>query len=102
MPDPLPTLDALGRLNGTDKASHGHDYLAFYERFFEPLRHGRITFLEVGIAAGESRRPAVPGTRLLCAETLELGLALTTALQPIRCLLGLRDEFRNTDYTLQK
>ena len=28
MPDPLPTLDALGRLHGTDKALHGHDYLA--------------------------------------------------------------------------
>jgi hypothetical protein len=54
MTDPNQSLDALGRAYGTDKASHGHDYLAFYERFFEPIRQDKITLLEVGVLNGAS------------------------------------------------
>ncbi|MBI5276261.1 MAG: class I SAM-dependent methyltransferase [Burkholderiales bacterium] len=48
------SLDALGRAHATDKASHGHGYLSFYERFFEPLRGRDITLLEIGVLNGAS------------------------------------------------
>jgi hypothetical protein len=38
MTDEAPSLDALGHKHRTDKASYGHGYLAFYERFFRPMR----------------------------------------------------------------
>jgi hypothetical protein len=53
---PHPSLDALGRLHGTDKASGGHNYLTAYEPFFAPLRDGEITLLEIGVKQGASLR----------------------------------------------
>ncbi|WP_270936754.1 class I SAM-dependent methyltransferase [Falsiroseomonas oryzae] len=49
-------LDALGRLHGTDKASHGHGYLEIYEPFFRPLRDAPIRLLEIGVDKGNSLR----------------------------------------------
>ncbi|WP_284946760.1 hypothetical protein [Acidisoma cladoniae] len=48
------SLDAIGRQTGTDKASSGHNYLAFYERFFGALRLEPIKILEVGVLQGAS------------------------------------------------
>lgn len=50
------TLDALGRLHGTDKASGGHNYLTAYETFFAPLRDTELTLLEIGVKGGASLR----------------------------------------------
>lgn len=59
------TLDELGILNGTDKASvwcgqpriiqgYPHRYLPFYEQFLAPLRGREITLLEIGVEHGAS------------------------------------------------
>ncbi len=48
------TLDGLGIEFGTDKSSAGHDYLRFYERFLEPIRHDPVRVLEIGILGGAS------------------------------------------------
>jgi cephalosporin hydroxylase len=48
------TLDAIGSRHGTDKASHAHDYLRFYESLFAPMRDQNITILEFGIWQGAS------------------------------------------------
>lgn len=52
----LPTLDAIGIKHGTDKNSQTHDYLSFYERWFEPLRHQPVHLLEMGTLGGNSLR----------------------------------------------
>lgn len=56
-------LDQIGVRNQTDKASlftrehnNPHDYLRHMEKFFEPLRHEPIKFLEIGVGGGESIR----------------------------------------------
>jgi hypothetical protein len=54
MDQPLPSLDSLGLKHGTDKASNYHNYLAFYERFFERFRHKPAKVLEIGVAGGAS------------------------------------------------
>ncbi len=51
---PETDLDSIGLKHGTDKASSHHDYLAFYEQFFAPMRHGRVNILEVGVLNGAS------------------------------------------------
>ncbi|SRR5260221_2640674 len=59
------TLDELGILNGTDKASvwagepriiqgYPHRYLPFYEQFLAPLRYEPLTLLEFGVERGAS------------------------------------------------
>ncbi len=48
------SMDAIGLRSGTDKASTDHNYLTFYERFFERLRDEPITILEVGVLNGAS------------------------------------------------
>jgi hypothetical protein len=48
------TLDAIGSRHGTDKASHAHDYLRFYESLFAPMRNEKITIFEFGIWQGAS------------------------------------------------
>ena len=48
------TLDELGHKYGTDKASGSHDYLRWYEKFFQPIRYKSITFVEIGVASGAS------------------------------------------------
>jgi hypothetical protein len=50
------TLNAIGLTHGTDKASAGHNYLAFYELFFAPLRDRPLTVLEIGVLNGASLR----------------------------------------------
>ncbi len=50
------TLDELGHKYGTDKASGAHDYLRWYEKFFQQMRYKSITFVEIGIASGGSIR----------------------------------------------
>jgi hypothetical protein len=52
----LLSLDALGLKCGTDKSSAEHDYLSFYEFFFEQIRHDRIKILEIGVLYGASLR----------------------------------------------
>lgn len=48
------SLDVLGLEFRTDKASSGHDYLRFYERFVAARRDERVTLLEVGVFRGAS------------------------------------------------
>jgi hypothetical protein len=52
----LPSLDALGLKFGTDKSSREHDYLSFYEVFFEGIRQSRTNVLEIGVLFGASLR----------------------------------------------
>lgn len=49
------TLDEIGMLHQTDKASH-HRYLSFYDLIFRRLRDCNIRILEVGIQFGNSLR----------------------------------------------
>jgi tetratricopeptide (TPR) repeat protein len=51
---PLRPLDELGIRHGTDKSSLQHDYLAKYERLFEPWRDASIALLEIGVFEGAS------------------------------------------------
>lgn len=55
MSEALPTLHALGLKHGTDKASV-HDYLNFYERWFQKWRHEPVNLLEMGTLGGNSMR----------------------------------------------
>jgi len=50
------SLDSLGLSFGTDKSSLGHDYLRFYEEYFEARKNKNIKLLEIGLAAGASLR----------------------------------------------
>jgi len=50
------TLDSIGLRHGTDKSSAHHDYLNFYEFFFEPLRYAQLRLLEIGVFGGASLR----------------------------------------------
>ncbi|WP_137125363.1 class I SAM-dependent methyltransferase [Roseomonas sp. HF4] len=52
----LASLDDLGLMYGTDKASRGHGYLATYERFLSPLRFRPLQILEIGVKEGASVR----------------------------------------------
>jgi SAM-dependent methyltransferase len=47
-------LDAIGCYYGTDKASVGHGFLSFYERFFHPIHLRVLTVLEFGVSEGKS------------------------------------------------
>lgn len=53
---PKPTLDKIGLRYGTDKASFSHNYLEFYELYFQVLREEPITILEIGVLNGASLR----------------------------------------------
>ena len=48
------SLDALGQTFGTDKCSFGHDYLRFYETYFDGIRRNELNVLEIGVANGAS------------------------------------------------
>ena len=50
----LLSLDLLGLKSGTDKSSKEHNYLSFYEFFFEKIRHAQIKILEIGVLVGAS------------------------------------------------
>ena len=50
------TLDTLGLIYGTDKASDKNDFLSFYSTFLEPLRDVEVTILEIGVLGGASLR----------------------------------------------
>ena len=50
------SLDDLGLMQGTDKSSIRHGYLAHYDRILGPLRHDEITMLEIGVDRGGSLR----------------------------------------------
>ena len=52
----MQTLDEIGLSQGTDKASHYHDYLKFYERRFQHLRNERFVLIEIGVLKGGSTR----------------------------------------------
>jgi cephalosporin hydroxylase len=48
------SLDELGRLYQTDKSSLQHNYLAFYQEYFRPLRDKSLVILEIGVFNGAS------------------------------------------------
>lgn len=48
------SLDAIGLRTGTDKASHHHDFLRFYEMFLGPIRFENVSILEIGVFKGHS------------------------------------------------
>lgn len=50
----MTALNDIGLLYGTDKASSGHNYLQYYEKFFEPMREQPLDILEIGIWEGAS------------------------------------------------
>lgn len=58
MPAPLndKSLDQIGLIHGTDKASDRHNYLNIYERFVAHLRYKPIRVLEIGVLTGASLR----------------------------------------------
>lgn len=53
-PFKMQTLDQLGLKYGTDKASSGHNYLQYYERFFAPIKDHTLDIMEIGIWEGAS------------------------------------------------
>jgi hypothetical protein len=65
------SLDAIGLKHGTDKASHHHDYLSFYDTLFAPRRSQPLTILEVGVFNGASLRTwreYFPNARIIGAD----------------------------------
>ncbi len=56
------TLKEIGLLQNTDKATH-HDYLRWYESWFEPIRSAPVTILELGYGGHED--PVLGGTSAL-------------------------------------
>jgi hypothetical protein len=52
----MQTLDEIGLLSGTDKASIHHNYLNFYDVFLSQLRDRPFNFIELGINLGNSIR----------------------------------------------
>jgi hypothetical protein len=65
------TLDEIGQRFRTDKASHGHDYLRYYEWFFAPFREEAFTLVEIGGLKGASLRmwsEYFPRARIVCIE----------------------------------
>jgi methyltransferase family protein len=67
------SLNTIGLKYGTDKASSGHNYLNFYETFFEPLRHKQLTVLEIGVFEGASLktwRDYFPNSKIIGADIL--------------------------------
>jgi len=49
----LKTLHEIGLFYGTDKATH-HNYLNFYESYFNKLRNKKFNLLEIGVYKGNS------------------------------------------------
>lgn len=49
-------LNQLGLRYRTDKASSGHNYLDFYQRFLAEFREREIRLLEIGVGDGASLR----------------------------------------------
>jgi len=47
-------LDLIGLNKGTDKSSKGHNYLCYYEMFFDAIRYKPINLLEIGVDKGAS------------------------------------------------
>jgi len=45
----MESLDQLAIKYGSDKSSKHHGYCDVYERYFAPLRHSNISFLEIGV-----------------------------------------------------
>ena len=52
----MESLDAICLRHGTDKASNGHDYAAFYDRWFNRWRISPVRLLEMGVLGGNSLR----------------------------------------------
>lgn len=52
-PDGAGELDRLAG-DTTDKASSGHGFLEFYERFFQPIKNSATKIFEIGISEGAS------------------------------------------------
>ncbi len=52
-PDGTGELDRLAG-DTTDKASSGHGFLEFYERFFQPIKNSATKIFEIGISEGAS------------------------------------------------
>lgn len=50
------TLNEIGLSHGTDKASHHHDFLRFYERRLTSYRSEAFTLIEIGVYRGASVR----------------------------------------------
>jgi hypothetical protein len=72
-----PTLTELANRYGSDKGTvHGdrHNYTAFYDLLFAPLRAQPITFLELGLARGGPENPGV--TRPAASESPSVSMWL--------------------------
>lgn len=50
----MKSLDEIGISYVTDKASVGHNYLNYYEMFFDALRYKPINLCEIGVDSGAS------------------------------------------------
>jgi len=50
----MKSLDIIGMNKGTDKSSKGHNYLCYYEMFFDAVRYKPVTLLEIGVDKGDS------------------------------------------------
>lgn len=50
------TLEELAVQEGTDKQKNCHNYTEFYSMFFEPIRNGKLSLLEIGVDSGFSMR----------------------------------------------
>lgn len=56
MQEELAALDAIGLRNGTDKASHHHDFLRLYESRLRHRRSDPLLMIEIGVQKGGSLR----------------------------------------------
>jgi hypothetical protein len=48
-------LDKIAQLHGTDKSSRGHNFMRFYEFFFDRLRNATFTLLELGVGPQQNK-----------------------------------------------
>nr|CAD2181002.1 unnamed protein product [Meloidogyne enterolobii] len=47
-------INQMALAGGTDKSENGHNYTGIYYRYFGPIRHRQLKFLEIGIYTGAS------------------------------------------------
>lgn len=47
------TLDEIALTTATDRSSRFHDYMAYYDQLFTPLRDKPVRLLEIGILGGD-------------------------------------------------
>ena len=52
----MDSLDSIMIKHGSDKSSEGHNYVRYYEKYFEEIRNENLKILEIGVQYGYSMK----------------------------------------------